>query len=236
MNPTHPVPDPSEIPAPQPTTPLTPRDTVRQLVYGLGLAAKDHIAMSERLLADPPQADFDQRVTLPPGKTREEHLGALRKFIRQLRALDMEADERFREMSQAPFPRREEHRSCLADIEGRIQRFLPRFRFNWNVLMETAAAADYILDSMKECLAEPGSRPAPGGPLRGLESKPALRLERLEDLMRMPVAELETRMQRIRALLQQSQEAAPPIASGDTYPSVTDGLPANANRGLAAGV
>src|SRR5208337_3746617 len=54
---------------------------VRKIIYGLGFAGKEHIAMAEKLLADPPRERFDHVVLDKKVDGRDAHLRALRRLI-----------------------------------------------------------------------------------------------------------------------------------------------------------
>ena len=47
---------------------------MKRLVYGLGFAAKEHLAIAEKLLAEPPKERFDRIVVDKKVASREAHL------------------------------------------------------------------------------------------------------------------------------------------------------------------
>ena len=59
-------------------------------MYGLGFAAKEHIALAEKLLAVPPKERFDRIVVDRLLDAREKHLRHLRGLIKKVRELDIE--------------------------------------------------------------------------------------------------------------------------------------------------
>ena len=61
---------------------------LRAVVYGFGFAGKEHIALAEKLLAEPPRERFDRVVLDKHVASRETHLQALRKLVAQARELD----------------------------------------------------------------------------------------------------------------------------------------------------
>ena len=54
---------------------------VRKIIYSLGFAGKEHIALAEKLLADPPRERFDRVVLDKKVDSRDAHLRALRRLI-----------------------------------------------------------------------------------------------------------------------------------------------------------
>ena len=67
---------------------------MKRLVYGLGFTAKEHIALAEKLLSDPPTERFDHLVVDKQVGNRERHLRNLRPLIKHIQALDAQLDER----------------------------------------------------------------------------------------------------------------------------------------------
>ena len=74
---------------------------MKGLVYGLGFAAKEHCAIAEKLLADPPKERFDRIVVDKKVATREGHLKDLRGLVKKIRALDAQADELYTQLQKA---------------------------------------------------------------------------------------------------------------------------------------
>src|SRR5882757_218561 len=68
---------------------------MKRLVYSLGFTAKEHIAIAEKLLSEPPKKRFDRVVVDKKVANREGHLRELRQLIKKVRALDGSVDERY---------------------------------------------------------------------------------------------------------------------------------------------
>ena len=68
---------------------------MKRLVYSLGFTAKEHIAIAEKLLSEPPKERFDRVVVDKKVANREGHLRELRKLIKKVRALDAKVDEKY---------------------------------------------------------------------------------------------------------------------------------------------
>src|SRR5205814_1251816 len=67
----------------------------RRIIYGLGFAAKEHIALAEKLLAVPPKERFDRVIVDRLTDAREGHLKRLRSMVKTVRLLDDQVDEAF---------------------------------------------------------------------------------------------------------------------------------------------
>ena len=80
---------------------------VKRILYGLGFTAKEHIALAEKLTADPPKERFD-RVTLDKViETRDKHLKTLHRLIKKVREEDGEVDKKYLAWRKSPKSRAE---------------------------------------------------------------------------------------------------------------------------------
>ena len=68
---------------------------VRKIIYGLGFAGKEHMALAEKLLADPPRERFDRVVLDNKVDSRNAHLRVLRRVLARVRKLDQEVDRHY---------------------------------------------------------------------------------------------------------------------------------------------
>src|SRR5437764_2474306 len=75
---------------------------IKALVYSLGFTAKEHIAIAEKLLSEPPKERFDRVVVDKKVSSREKHLKELRALIKKARALDLAVDGKFLAWQRAP--------------------------------------------------------------------------------------------------------------------------------------
>ena len=60
---------------------------IKLIVYGFGFAGKEHIALAEKLVSDPPKERFDRVIVDKKIEGREDHLRDLRKLLRHVRAV-----------------------------------------------------------------------------------------------------------------------------------------------------
>ncbi len=74
---------------------------MRRLVYGLGFTAKEHIAIAEKLLSEPPKERFDRMVVDKKVANREGHLRDLRSLIKSVRTLDAKVDAKYDTLQKA---------------------------------------------------------------------------------------------------------------------------------------
>src|SRR5205814_6589401 len=70
---------------------------LKRIIYSFGFSGKEHIALAEKLICDPPKERFDRVVVDKKIEGREAHLKDLRKLIRSVRALDQQVDDKYAE-------------------------------------------------------------------------------------------------------------------------------------------
>ena len=68
---------------------------MKRIVYSLGFTAKEHIAIAEKLLSEPPKERFDRVIVDKKIANREGHLRDLRRLIKKVRTLDQKVDAKY---------------------------------------------------------------------------------------------------------------------------------------------
>ena len=123
---------------------------VKRIIYGFGFSGKEHIALAEKLISEPPKERFDRVIVDKKIETRDEHLKALRKLVKDVRGIDMEVDARWHELRQAP----SKAKAAKAEAEYRkldekLQRNFPKFYYKQKVIEEMCLVADNIHDKFQ---------------------------------------------------------------------------------------
>ena len=77
---------------------------LKQVVYGCGFAAKEHIALAEKLVTEPPKERFDRVILDKKIDSRDAHVRELRRLIRSVRALDQEVDQAYSAVRRSNSP------------------------------------------------------------------------------------------------------------------------------------
>jgi RNA polymerase primary sigma factor len=128
----------------------TEEDAVRQMINSFGFAAKEHIAVAEKLLCDPPKERFDRVIMDQKIEQREKHLLLLRKLVDEVRHLDLTADDRFSSWQDCGEPDRQKKlfQSCQK-TERRLQGIFSKFCFKQRVIEEMMLVAENIRDKMR---------------------------------------------------------------------------------------
>jgi RNA polymerase primary sigma factor len=128
----------------------TAENEVKKIIYGFGFAGKEHIALAEKLISEPPKERFDRVILDKKIDGRENHLRALRKLVKEVRALDQTVDDIYSEWQSAlNKAKRERLASALCKSDQKLQRAFPRFFYKQKVIEEMALVADNIQDKIQ---------------------------------------------------------------------------------------
>ncbi len=167
-------------------------EAVTRAFHGFGFAAKEHIALAEKLLSDPPKERFDRVIIENKIEHRDKHLAKLRKLIETTRLLDSQADTKYEQWQAcASARRRTQLFSAFKKLDAKLQRLFPEFCYKQKVIEEMMLVAGNIRDKMTrslEAVAEPEAQRPPPEPLALMESEPN-KLKALERFVRMPCTE-----------------------------------------------
>src|SRR5690348_12813650 len=68
---------------------------VKNIIYGFGFAGKEHIALAEKLVSEPPKERFDRVILDKKIESRDNHLRALRKLVKEVRGIDQSVDDKY---------------------------------------------------------------------------------------------------------------------------------------------
>jgi len=191
---------------------------VRQLVYGMGFTAKEHNAIAEKLLADPPKERFDRIVVDKKVASRELHLKQLRSLVKRTQALDAQADAQYLQWQATASPARRQ--KLLLDsqkFEQKLHAAFPRFFYKQKVLEDLVGVARNVHDKIQAGLQR----------IRELEGHPkssaresALREEQtrlaaLEQFVRRPREEFCRSFDRLQSAAARAHEAKTHMAEAN---------------------
>jgi len=126
---------------------------MKLLIYSLGFTAKEHIAIAEKLLSEPPKERFDRVVVDKKVATREGHLRELRNLIKKVRALDTQVDEKYTAWQKAPTQgRRDKLQAVIRKLSKKLQDAFPRFFYKQRVLEDMIVVAGNVHEKFKASL------------------------------------------------------------------------------------
>ena len=162
-------------------------EELRQIIYSLGFAAKEHIALAEKLLEDPPRERFDRVVLEKKVDSRDTHLRSLRGLLRRVRELDQQVDTKFIAWRDSREPR-ERAGAEFKKLDQKLQKTFGEFYFKQKVVEEMALVAENIHDKLLyglRALAD-AERQRESGPQKHLVEAERQKIRALEEFVRMP--------------------------------------------------
>jgi RNA polymerase primary sigma factor len=122
----------------------------RKLVYGFGFAGKEHIALAEKLLSEPPKERYDRVILDGVNDNRERHLRELRRLTIHTRHLDERVDAKYAEWQHAV---RKRHRELLLAefkrLNKKLQATFRRFRYKQRIIDEMTLVTENIRDKIQ---------------------------------------------------------------------------------------
>ncbi|MGV3771983.1 MAG: RNA polymerase sigma factor RpoD [Verrucomicrobiales bacterium] len=126
---------------------------VKSIIYSFGFTGKEHIALADKLISEPPKERFDRVIVDKKVDSRDAHLKELRRLVKQVRKMDSEVDAKYAAW-QASHSKTEgeKQRAEFSKLDGRLQRTFPKFFYKQKVLEEMALVADNIHDKIQQSL------------------------------------------------------------------------------------
>src|SRR6266487_3225981 len=118
---------------------------MKLLIYSLGFTAKEHIAIAEKLLSEPPKERFDRVVVDKKIANREGHLRDLRTLIKRIRTADQNVDEKYAAWQKAlQKGRKEKLAREFKKLGARLQDTFPKFAYKQKVIEEMIVVAGNV--------------------------------------------------------------------------------------------
>jgi RNA polymerase primary sigma factor len=162
---------------------------VKAIIYSFGFTGKEHVALAEKLISEPPKERFDRVIVDKKVDSRDAHLKELRRLVKTVRKLDLEVDDKYAAWQSASSnAERAKRLGDFQKLDQKLQRTFPKYFYKQKVLEEMALVADNIHDkihaSIKAIHDFEKERPSPQRQmLIQVEQK---KIKSLEDFVRMP--------------------------------------------------
>ena len=122
---------------------------VKRIIYSFGFTGKEHIALAEKLISEPPKERFDRVIVDKKIESRERHLKALRRLLKDVRAADRKVDEKYMSRLKA------KNKSALTRTEKaydqynkKLQKSFPKFFYKQKVIEEMSIVAENVHDKV----------------------------------------------------------------------------------------
>ncbi len=165
---------------------------VKRIIYSFGFTAKEHIALAEKLISEPPKERFDRVIVDSKIEGRENHLKALRRLVKKVREIDHNVDEAYAAWRKAAEgTKKNKLQAEMLKLDKKLQTTFGQFFFKQKVLEEMAVVSDNIHDKilvsrrMIKDLEHKGKSAQVLNIIDGEQSK----IRSLEDFVRMPEAD-----------------------------------------------
>jgi RNA polymerase primary sigma factor len=126
---------------------------MKAIVYGLGFTAKEHIAIAEKLLSEPPKERFDRVIVDKKIANREGHLRELRRLIKKVHALDEKVDAKYLGWQKAQQKgRKDKLERELKKMSAKVQEMFPKFFYKQKVAEEMIIVAGNVHEKFQASL------------------------------------------------------------------------------------
>jgi RNA polymerase primary sigma factor len=131
----------------------TAENELKRIIYSFGFAGKEHIALAEKLISEPPKERFDRVIVDKKIENREQHLKDLRKLVKSVRTLDLEVDDKYASWQNAPNKaKKDKLHAEFGKLDHKLQATFPKFFFKQKVIEEMALVAENIHDKIQSSL------------------------------------------------------------------------------------
>ncbi len=128
----------------------TAENELKRIIYSFGFSGKEHIALAEKLISEPPKERFDRVIVDKKIENRENHLKELRKLVKVVRNFDQQVDDKYAEWQNAPTKaKRDKSHHEFRKFDKKLQDSFPKFYFKQKVIEEMALVAENIHDKVQ---------------------------------------------------------------------------------------
>ena len=175
---------------------------VKRTIYSFGFAGKEHIALAEKLLCEPPKERFDRVVVDKKIEGREKHLAALRRLVKHVRAIDEAVDAAYAGWQGAAGEARAGKALLAFQKENqKLQRNFPKFFYKQKVIEEMALVAENIRDKFRlsQLLIDGWEKDQPSPSQQAAIISEGRKVHALEDFVRMPCRDYLAAYEQLRA-------------------------------------
>ena len=163
----------------------------KQVLYGFGFAGKEHIALAEKLVSEPPKERFDRVVLDKKVETREAHVRVLRKLMKHVRELDQQIDDQYSIWQNATTdPKLQAAFAEFKRLDAKLQKTFDKFCYKQKVVEEMALVAENIHDKIQlslRTIRDLETRPSPSS--SAIIDSEQRKIKALEEFVRTPFAD-----------------------------------------------
>ena len=122
---------------------------VKRIIYSFGFTGKEHIALAEKLISEPPKERFDRVIVDKKIDSREQHLKALRRLVKEVRAMDHKVDGNYMSRLKAKNKSAQTRATKSFDANNKkLQKWFPKFFYKQKVIEEMSVVAENVNDKI----------------------------------------------------------------------------------------
>ena len=183
---------------------------VARIINSFGFSGKEHIALAEKLISEPPKERFDRVILDKKVDSRDRHVRELRRLVRVVRELDQEVDEKYAAWrAAANKPARARAENAFRKVDRKLQATFPKFFYKQKVIEEMCLVAENIHDKIQSSLrqiqdwkAQPKSPQA-----EAIIESEDRKIRALEEFVRMPYADYLTAYLELKRFIANAHQA-----------------------------
>jgi RNA polymerase primary sigma factor len=125
----------------------------KRIIYSFGFAAKEHIALAEKLISEPPKERFDRVIVDKKVESRDRHLKALRQLVKKVRDMDQKVDEKYARWQEPAKPAtKDKHFKEFKKLDKKLQDTFAKFYYKQKVIEEMILVTQNIHDKIQASL------------------------------------------------------------------------------------
>jgi RNA polymerase primary sigma factor len=174
---------------------------VKRIIYGFGFSGKEHIALAEKLISEPPKERFDRVIVDKKIESRDNHIKSLRRLVKDVRNADGEVDKAYGAVRKAGSEKsRVTAETKFKKLDVKLQKFFPKFYYKQKVIEEMTLVAENIHDKIQSGLRalrdlEAHKKSPQAAMIIGAEEQ---KIGALEEFVRMPYLRFEEAFQELQ--------------------------------------
>jgi RNA polymerase primary sigma factor len=207
----------------------------KRIIYSFGFAAKEHIALAEKLISEPPKERFDRVIVDKKVESRDRHLKALRQLVKKVRDLDQAVDEKYARWQEAAKPAaREKLFHEFKKQDKKLQDSFPKFFYKQKVIEEMILVTQNIHDKIQlsvRAIADM-ERARKSDPQQAIIKSERQKIKALEEFARMPCADYLKAYEQLNLYAAKAHQAKTEMAEANLRLVISIGKKYT-NRGLA---
>jgi len=180
------------------------------IIYSFGFAAKEHLALAEKLLSETPKERFDRVIVDKQVENREKHLKSLRPLIGLVHKTDQEADAAYAQwQGSGSVTKGKPPQARFRKLDDQLQKSFPGFSYKQKVIEEMALVAENVHDKIQASvrLSHELEAQYKSSQSLGLIESEERKLQALERFVRMPREDFLTACAKLKQFSAQALQA-----------------------------